>query len=232
VRKLTELAREWERVEGRDLSGFLREAAFQAGTGGATGFLASAEASAEPDAIAEEETPPDAVRLMSVHAAKGLEFEVVCVADLGRAPSMSTPDLLVSGERVGVRLVGLDDPEPCPALDYAELADERREAQAQEEDRIVYVAMTRARERLLLSGAVDFSSWPRERPGAPPIAWLGPALAPELPALCAQAVAAGAADDVERAGGEGVGSDRSAPVLSVEGTDVPLRCRLNTAMAA
>ena len=68
----------------------------------------------------------DAVRLMSVHAAKGLEFDVVCVADLGRAPGMGVPDLLVQGERIGVRLVGLDDPEPRPALEYAELADERR----------------------------------------------------------------------------------------------------------
>ena len=88
------------------------------------------------------------------------------------------PDLLVEGERVGLRLLELADPEPRPALDYAQLAGERREAQAAEEDRIVYVAMTRARERLLLSGAVDFTSWPRERPGAAPIAWLGPALAP------------------------------------------------------
>ena len=41
--------------------------------------------------------------------------------------------------------------------------------------------MTRARERLLLSGAVDFARWPKPRLGAPPIAWLGPALAAELP---------------------------------------------------
>jgi ATP-dependent exoDNAse (exonuclease V) beta subunit len=238
VHKLIGLAGEWERSEGRDLHGFLEEAAFQQGIGG-MGFLASTETTAEPDAtpVAGEE-PVEAVRLMSVHAAKGLEFDVVCVADLGRAPSVGVPDLLVEDDRVGVRLVGLADLEPRPTLDYAQLADERREAQAEEEDRIVYVAMTRARERLLLSGAVDFSSWPRERPGAPPIAWLGPALAGELPALCAEAVRhideaagppAGAAADP--AGDRTVG-DRLASGLSVDGTDVSLRLTLNTAAAA
>ncbi len=236
VHKLIGLAGEWERSEGRDLRGFLDEAAFQQGAGG-RGFLASAETTAEPDAPAEGEAPVDAVRLMSVHAAKGLEFDVVCVADLGRAPSAGVPDLLVEGDRVGVRLLELADPEPRPALDYAELAEERREAQAREEDRIVYVAMTRARERLLLSGAVDFSSWPRERPGAPPIAWLGPALAGELPALCAEAVRHAHEDAGRLAGAPGPAAgdrrgDRLAPVLRVDGTDVPLRLALNTAVAA
>jgi ATP-dependent exoDNAse (exonuclease V) beta subunit len=238
VHKLIAMAGEWERSEGRDLRGFLEEAAFQQGTGG-MGFLASAETTAEPDAApGADEAPVDVVRLMSVHAAKGLEFDVVCVADLGRAPSVGVPDLLVAGDRVGVRLLELADSEPRPALDYAQLADERREAQAREEDRIVYVAMTRARERLLLSGAVDFSSWPRERPGAPPIAWLGPALAPELPALCAEAVRPVPADAgapvgaADQAGGERTAGGRLAPVLRVDGTDVPMRCRLNTAVAA
>ena len=237
VHKLIGLAGEWERSEGRDLRGFLDEAAFQQGAGG-MGFFASVETTAEPDASVEGQAAVDAVRLMSVHAAKGLEFDVVCVADLGRAPSVGVPDLLVEGDRVGVRLLELADPEPRPALDYAQLAEERREAQAQEEDRIMYVAMTRARERLLLSGAVDFSSWPRERPGAPPIAWLGPALAPELPALCAEAVrhvcedARSCADAADPVDGDRTAGDHLAPVLSVEGTDVPIRCRLNTPMAA
>ena len=237
VRKLVALAQEWERSEGRDLRGFLDEAAFQAGAGGG-GFLASAEAIAEPDAPVADEAS-DAVRLMSVHAAKGLEFDVVCVADLGRAPSMGVPDLLVQGERIGVRLVGLEDPDPRPALEYAELADERRRAQADEEDRIVYVAMTRARERLLLSGAVDFASWPRERSGAAPIVWLGPALAPDLPTRCAEArpnAQAADSDPVLRTVCPGdpnraIG-DPLAPVLTVDGTDVPLRCRLNIPGAA
>jgi ATP-dependent exoDNAse (exonuclease V) beta subunit len=226
--KLIELAQEWERSEGHDLRGFLEEAAFQQGAGGGVGYLAGAETVAQPDAIVEEENR-DAVRLMSVHAAKGLEFDVVCIADLGRAPSMSVPHLLVSGERIGVRVVDLEDPEPRPALQFARLAQERSEAQAQEEDRIVYVAMTRARERLLLSGAVDFASWPRERPGAPPIAWLGPALVPELPALCAQA------RQHPRAGTDSVlcgaptltDAGRLTMTLTVDGTDVPLRLWLN-----
>jgi ATP-dependent helicase/nuclease subunit A len=235
VRKLVTLTREWERSEGRDLRGFLDEAAFQAGArGGGGGFLASAEATAEPDAtpVAGEGPSQDAVRLMSVHAAKGLEFDVVCVADLGRAPSMGVPDLLVRGERIGVRLVGLADLQPRPALEFAELAQERREAQAEEEDRIVYVAMTRARERLLLSGAVDFAGWPRERPGAPPIAWLGPALAADLPARCAEAVRPDPRDVPDSVAvvvaSDRPVADRQAPVLTVDGTDIPLRCRLNT----
>jgi ATP-dependent helicase/nuclease subunit A len=244
VRKLMALAEEWEHSEGRDLRGFLDEAAFQQGAGGR---LASAEAIAEPDAPTAD-LDRDAVRLMSVHAAKGLEFETVCIADLGRAPSMSLPDLLVSDGRIGVRMVGLEDPEPQPALEFADLAQERRDAQAEEEDRIVYVAMTRARERLLLSGAVDFASWPRERPGAAPIVWLAPALSPAVPALCAQAraeplisavahVISGhdAASPEDTAPSPGVASvnvladaSRQSRQLTVEGTDVPMLCRLNT----
>ncbi len=243
VGKLIELAESWEHSEGRDLRGFLQEAAFQQGAGG--GFLAGAEAIAEPDAPAQGDAR-DAVRLMSVHAAKGLEFDVVCVADLGRAPSLGVADLLVDDERVGLRLVDLEDPRSRPTLDYAQLSRERREAQVAEEDRIVYVAMTRARERLLLSGAVDFGAWPKDRPGAPPIAWLGPALAAEVPVLCRE-VAHGRDPDRAREGEQGRlfalgpqaggparpdgparrgGPDRS---LKVDGTDVALACRLNTA---
>ncbi len=171
VRKLLRVARRHEASEGRGLRGFLDHVAHhQEGLSGA-----------EPDApVAAGET--EAVRLMSIHAAKGLEFDVVCVADLGRAQNLGVGDLLVDGERVGLRLARLDGSEATPSLAWSELAEERRLAQAEEEDRILYVAMTRARERLLLSGAVDFERWPEQRPGGPTISWLGPALSPELPA--------------------------------------------------
>ena len=171
VHKLLRVARRYEAGEGRDLRGFLDHVAHdQEGLSGA-----------EPDApVANGET--EAVRLMSIHAAKGLEFGVVCVADLGRTQNLGVGDLLVDGDRVGLRLARLDGSAAVPSLAWPELSEERRLAQAEEEDRILYVAMTRARERLLLSGAVDFERWPEQRLGAPTISWLGPALSPDLPA--------------------------------------------------
>jgi len=171
VHKLLRLARRFEAMQGRDLRAFLDHVE----------YLKEAVA-VEPDAPVEG-VEPDAVRLMTIHAAKGLEFPVVCLADLGRQPNTQTPDLLVDGDRVGLRLVRLDGAASSPALDYQQLCQERRQREAEEEDRILYVAMTRARERLLLSGAVDFERWPRSRQAQTAISWLGPALAAELPAL-------------------------------------------------
>ena len=175
IHKLLRLARGFEASEGRDLRGFLDHAARLQERAGAR----------ESDAPVEG-VEPDAVRLMSIHAAKGLEFPVVCVADLGRAPNLRQPGLLVDGERIGLSLVRLDGERSKPALDYEQLAEEQKQAECEEEDRILYVAMTRARERLLLSGAVEFERWPKAaRQGATMISWLGPALAAELPALAA-----------------------------------------------
>jgi ATP-dependent exoDNAse (exonuclease V) beta subunit len=169
IHKLLRLARRFEASEGRNLRAFLDHVA-QLGT------LGSAAEPEAPTGGAE----PDAVRLMTIHAAKGLEFPVVCVADLGRAGQGQAPDLLVDGERVGLRLVSLDGSESVGCLHYEELREERRRAEEAEEERIVYVAMTRAGERLLLSGAVDFARWPAARADGAPIAWLAPALAAEV----------------------------------------------------
>jgi ATP-dependent helicase/nuclease subunit A len=171
VHKLQRLARRFEAAQGRDLRAFLDHVALHERSGGG-------EADAPVAGAA-----PDAVRLMSVHAAKGLEFRVVCVADLGRALNLSVSDLLVEGDRLGLRLARLDGSEPQPVLAYEQLSEERKRAQAEEEERILYVAMTRARERLLLSGAVSFERWPEQRLGAAPIAWLAPALVPGIAEL-------------------------------------------------
>jgi ATP-dependent helicase/nuclease subunit A len=179
IYKLLSMARRFEAREGRDVRGFLDHVA-HAGIG------------READAPSGE-GELDAVRLMSIHAAKGLEFPVVCVADLGREPNLRVPDLLVDGApkgeqvggRVGLRLLVLGDPEPMPVLDYEQLREERRAAQEEEEDRVLYVACTRAENRLLLSGAVAFDRWPAPKPGMAPIAWLAPALVSDAPKLAA-----------------------------------------------
>jgi ATP-dependent helicase/nuclease subunit A len=199
VHKLLRLAREFEASEGRDLRAFLDHVE----------YLQDA-ARIEPDAPVEG-TEPDAVRLMTVHAAKGLEFPVVCVADLGRQPNARMPDLLVDGPRVGLRLMRLDGASSSPALAYEELCAERRRREAEEEDRILYVAMTRARELLLLSASVSFARWPRQGPGATPISWLGPAFSEQLPQMLAEGGAPPAELALGQAGTARVGLLLNAP---------------------
>jgi ATP-dependent helicase/nuclease subunit A len=120
------------------------------------------------------------VRLMTIHRAKGLEFEVVCVADLGRGPRWRA-DLMRVGRdgRFGMRLAEPGTGRRESALDYKALGDERYAAESREERRLFYVAMTRARERLILSGAARLEKWPAlegNGGGGGPIAWIGPAV--------------------------------------------------------
>jgi ATP-dependent helicase/nuclease subunit A len=88
----------------------------------------------------------DAVNLMTVHAAKGLEFPVVFVVNLGKGSG---------GSRPPIRLVGQDAAgEPSVAVgDYESDADADIAARELEETkRLLYVSVTRARDRLYLAG--------------------------------------------------------------------------------
>jgi ATP-dependent exoDNAse (exonuclease V) beta subunit len=184
VRKLMRLAREHESSEGRDLRGFLdlvAELSDERLDGDREG---EAPLHGEDDGAASGQKLP-AVRLMTVHRAKGLEFPVVCVADLGRVPPSPGHAVVLVGSRrddarVGVKLRPLDE-DSAGALDYDALLEEEKSAADAEERRLVYVAVTRAQERLVLSGAVRAANWPdEERLGAAPIAWVGPAFVPGI----------------------------------------------------
>ncbi len=164
LRKLMRLAREYERAEGRDLRGFLAYAVGQ--------DLAEAR---EGEAALESEGL-DAVRLMTIHRAKGLEFPVVCVADLGRPAATGRERLLIGDASAGLKLATLAGGEPVPALGYERIAAALSQAEAAEERRLLYVAATRAEERLILSGGIDTAKWPEPRGVAPPLDWLAPAL--------------------------------------------------------
>ncbi len=152
VRKLMRLAREYEASEGPDLSAFLE-------------YLGTRADSRDREAEAATRAEGHAgVRVMTIHAAKGLEFGVVAVADLGRNLQLGWSPLRVEPgkegpegselARVGVQLGRLG--RPAERLhDYQELTELAAERDAEEEARLAYVAATRAKRRLLLSGTFN-----------------------------------------------------------------------------
>lgn len=98
----------------------------------------------------------DVVRLMSIHKSKGLEFPVVFVADLGKQFNWEDirGDLLAHRELgLGPMLVNLDLRVKYPTLPYRAIGHRLKREQIAEEMRILYVALTRARERLILVGS-------------------------------------------------------------------------------
>lgn len=98
----------------------------------------------------------DAVRVMSIHKSKGLEFPVVFVADLGKQFNWEDirGDLLAHRDLgLGPMLVDLDLRIKYPTLAYRAIRHRLKREQVAEEMRILYVALTRARERLILVGS-------------------------------------------------------------------------------
>ena len=99
----------------------------------------------------------DAVRLMSIHKSKGLEFPVVIVAGMGKR--FNTQDIhsqmvIHQDLGIGVDAVYLKERMQAPTFLKKMIQNETRLENLGEELRVLYVALTRAKEKLILTGTL------------------------------------------------------------------------------
>jgi ATP-dependent exoDNAse (exonuclease V) beta subunit len=103
---------------------------------------------------------PDAVQILTVHQAKGLEWPVVVVGDLN-APRFRRSGRVVFERRMGLALRSGNGAAPgAVSSRFQQLSAERLRREQAEELRLFYVALTRARDALWLSGSPLPSSRP------------------------------------------------------------------------
>src|SRR4029077_2599008 len=107
------------------------------------------------DADAPPEDAVNAVRIMTVHAAKGLEFPVVFLAALHKGIQSSVGPLAFS-PRIGLGAQGLNPVTGDRKRDWflRNIEDEAKRRETDEGNRLFYVSMTRAEEHLVLSYSV------------------------------------------------------------------------------
>lgn len=135
LRFVVDQARAWSEAERGSLREYLRWAAGQA------------EDSARVTETVLPETDADAVRITTIHAAKGLEFPFVIVAGLSSAGSTQRPVVLwpaAGGVELRLR-------KTASTLGYAEADEKEKELEQLEDIRLLYVACTRAQRQLAVS---------------------------------------------------------------------------------
>lgn len=147
----------------------------------------------DPEAIKRRiDTDAPAVRIMTLHAAKGLEFPVVCCPSLWNVTASHRDGRLYHDEHRGRLLDVSKDPKTIPVADAAAKAELTGQAQ-----RLTYVGLTRAVHRLVLWWAAGSSA--KSSPVAPLL--FGDDGVSDVPdehfgQLCARVDAIGAADAV------------------------------------
>ncbi|MDB6019067.1 MAG: ATP-dependent deoxyribonuclease subunit [Pedosphaera sp.] len=151
VQRLLLLARQFDRFQRQGLFRFLRFIEAQQ----------AAETEPEMAALSAE----NSVSLMSIHQSKGLEFPVVVVADMGKQFNLA--DLraeLILDEKYGLcpQIKPPQTGQRYPSLPYWLARQRQKQEMLGEESRLLYVAMTRARDTLILTGAVSAAQFGKQ----------------------------------------------------------------------
>lgn len=143
LKMLFEKAKQYEKASFKGLFNFIN---FIDKVKTSSGDMASAKIIGEND---------DVIRIMSIHKSKGLEFPVVFLASTGKKFNMrdlNTPILLHQDIGFGVQFIDSEK-----RLEYSTLTKEAikiksRAETISEEMRVLYVALTRAKEKLIITG--------------------------------------------------------------------------------
>ena len=99
----------------------------------------------------------DVVRIMSIHKSKGLEFPICFVAGLGKKMNlMDTHQILVTDSQMGIGTECIDYEKRLQSKTLTKnvMVQKIINDSLAEEIRVLYVAFTRAREKLILSGVI------------------------------------------------------------------------------
>ena len=99
----------------------------------------------------------DVVRLMTIHKSKGLEFPIVILAGMGRGFNFKDaykPLLADNDLGVACRYADTEMRVRMRTLRYSAISDKKKRDVISEEMRLLYVAMTRAREKLIMLGGL------------------------------------------------------------------------------
>jgi len=111
----------------------------------------------------------DVVRITTIHKSKGLEYPVTIIAGMGGRFNLSdTRESLMLDEELGMACDYVDTERRIryPSLKAALIRERMRTGQAGEELRVLYVAMTRARDKLIMTGRVsDYEKKKKEEAG-------------------------------------------------------------------
>lgn len=138
IEKLLDAARQFEQRGFRNLLDFVEEL---------EQLRLVSDAESEAAVISDD----NVVRLMTIHAAKGLEFPIVYLVGADQQARGRATQLLVTDE-VGIVLGSVNGHETATGKLARSLIREREEA---EEQRLLYVALTRAKDHLFIAGTLS-----------------------------------------------------------------------------
>ena len=143
LKMLFEKAKQYEKVSFKGLFSFIN---FIDKVKTSSGDMSAAKIVGEND---------DVVRIMSIHKSKGLEFPIVFLSSTGKKFNMqdlNTPILIHQDIGFGPQYIDTESKIEYPSLAKEAIRIKAKEETISEEMRVLYVALTRAKEKLIITG--------------------------------------------------------------------------------